>query len=1554
MPPRKHPIQSLLESASAAMSMEWEFQDIVKRTAISRIPNLDKNQKFELGEDIKNKMKSIDIFRKIGFKFVVDNHTFDPLPRMLIDSKYSVSLQLILLFYQCVVWSFDTNHVKTNEELLLILFTYQQLYENIGIAENQLEYTLRLALKSCLNTQNYKFTETAIINIIEIFDKSKFLTVKMTKIFNKIIILANALSESTRSELITFLVHASTEKRPYFVNANLSLVYEIISQYVSMLDSKGLMVFGYMSQYAPHEIMVALIGTIPYCLFTMIPKSNRTIDVETTIFPMIDIQNLPLEFFDMDIEGEAIFDYQFPTQFSFTGTQLAEYSERIANALIPVSNKYRELFFKVCEEIINKENKTQVIIFACLIIMIIEKLTIVSSVSNSYQVITESFFMSSQQNIFEKIDNDVSFGRQKLFKIITRNSPELIFDVFARFPSSPLLIAEFIVRLFQCNISKLNLKFFANEGFVNCFITSIYQLSDYKQARSTIFYFLNYLVQINEVANICLSSQTFVKHFYRFLFNRSCGTKLIPNIITIMCNCSDIMKLAPALNFFKIVIEVCAQNCMKDKKYVDLAYSIIQLMIAVGNHHEISSDILRPFFLKLLQINLDVKRNDLVFEFLYVITKNDPDFSVSSESFSIILQIINETCGQEPSDFIYEMIGKITNRCSFDTNLYLPIFTKIGAPLAIGAFGLSKRLKSILNAFVRMVDLQSSTIFQLHELGVDVLLIQYFTMDTEITYVSNNDYQMPILLDEECEAIAIHLISRIVSQASSQNILSQFTQMLQHSHAKSASLLIDESFGRCASVGGTVFPLGFVPTQFCIENFPVNVFHKSFSIKISLCIDTIVLFRQEGLVELFKIVDCENSFIHVFFSRNQIFVVYDDKDTTTTSCLMRSVESGKWCDLIFSFKIGAEPVIKVTTFSSLNLSGNSCDTKFSPFVGETVKIYVGGHEGDKPYQQLGQFCKFKIYTGTFNSIEDDNEKNLVYDGSNLPLSSTEQHYQNTVVYPRTSPLSILEVAQTVNYANILSHLLRVIEQPEIFNNILSIMRQIFSITVDFDGYERIITYILDHPHLICFDTFKKLLNTCETLPEELHENFISAIIGNLFIWAKSSAAEFERIVLYYAQIMNVTKKLSLTRYLGFFCDLFGHEGPCKNESETRKYFVTFLNRLSAVANQNDAQYLLELVVKYKNNHDMLIVFQNILSLIDDSKMSSLTQKEEFCKKFLTAINSNPVESAYYFLIILKLTQYNNIKFILAAVGKLEKMKVSLDVFNLVFEKTRFKNELLMPLCFLSLGVNETAEQFAVTNLADLAMNDDNSSFIMDFELWYMSPIIIGFKIGPEVYTSIISVLVSMLSMSDDRCNLVKDIYIFIILVSLAYPDNHDFMREFIDQIIQDQVADKETITFILFSYLFLRLNGSAISPMLNEEFEKSCFYKGEKVSPKVVKFPAIQSFSDIGNYLNMDFKNLVVMFNMSMNGNEWIDLKRAEELENILSNTSSEEANAMKFFVHYFIDRKTRHNEEVNKNFAKIDAFIVQQANVFRYAIYDYTYRVSSTLNDIMKSLAEI
>ncbi|EAY08957.1 hypothetical protein TVAG_486040 [Trichomonas vaginalis G3] len=1546
---RKHPIQSLLETAAAANTLAGDLHEAIKLTIIPRIPNLDKNQRFELGEDVKNKMKSVDILRKMGFKLVVDEHLFDPVPKELLDSRYSVSIQLLIVFYQSVTWAYDPNHTKTSEELSYISQEIKPILDKVGVAENQLEYCFKKAVKSFFRDPNAKLSEQAALDLLEIFDKSKFFTKKLTKIFSRLVVLSNNITIQTRNALLSFLVHASSEKRPYFINSDLSTIGEVISQNISTLDSKGLMILGYMSKYAPKEIMVTLIQTIPYCLYSLIPSSGKVYnDKPDSRFELIDVFQLPLDFFDMELQSDSLYNFTFPTEFSFSKTALADYSEKIANSLIPLSNFYRDIFFRTCQEIIMHENTGSSITFTCLLILIIEKLMIVTSVSNSYNVITESKLMSmSSQNIFEEIDDDINYGRQKLFKVLCRHSPELIIDLFARFSNSPLLIAEFIVRLFSCNISKFSLKFLVNDGFINCFIASIYQLENYKKPRCIIFDFLSFLLQQNETEYLCLSSSTFSKLYFRFLFNRQVGLKIIPNVKNFYCLQNDIKKFNSSLLFLKKVLDSCAENISKSNEYAPLAHSIIDCILAVMSHHFLDLPFMLSLFEDLIQINKTVLSKNYLLEFLYRLTLQFPMVELKSDSFTTLVEIMMKTEGKEPSDETYDLVGKITNRGSFDTLHYLPILTHIGPSISFALFGQSERFTKILEAFLRMIDLQTSTVYLLHDYGVDSMLIQCFTQDTDIPYVTFCNYVLQINLTEKSSDLAIKLISKIISISCNKNILNHFTQMLQHKHSIKASRLIDESFARSSSYGGTIFALGFLPEQFTIKKVPAEIFNKSFSIKVRFTTDTVLMYKMLGNVFLFKICDEQNSSISVFFCRGQIFAVYDDKDTVTTACLMRTVDSGIWSDFIFSFKILNDPIIKVITFTSLNMSGCSSDMKFVPFVGDTVKVIVGGSDRSQENRQFGQFCSFKIFKGIFSSINDIDDKNtLVFDGSNLPLTNNDIKIDNVTVFARTSNPNILEVASTINYANVLSHLLNLTD-INCFDNILSILRQIFTVTIDFDGYERIINFILSHQELICFDTFKKLLITCETLRTDLKEYFYSAIIGNLFIWAKSSKKEFEKIMLYYAKIMRINAKFNVSRYFFFFSDLFGNQGQCRKEKVTRDYFVTFMNKCIIFANVNDAQYLQELIMKNTNNHDIFVVFLNLFVRIDDKTLEKMSGKEQIYQDFVKSINYDVEESSLLFHAIMKLSRYNDLSLILVVVKKLESLQISSQVFNELFCQTYDYPEMSLPLSFLALGLDYKDKKFILTSMADFAMNSSGGNIILEFPYWFVCPILLSIQLGRDIFYSTSSFLASVIERCqtpDQRSELIKNVFLFLVFSGLTTPDRLEILiSTFIDEIYEKNNDLTYTLIFVIFNFIFFRFDNQNLSLHLWQKFHDFQYFGdfGSLKSP----LPEIKSFSDLNNVLNVNFREYNPIFNLHIDSehNSWNDAGKSQILLLLIDKVVYED-DFIRHFIPFFTNKSSLEKDEVIKIFNRLDSYVNQNANYFKDAFISFIDSIKISL----------
>lgn len=1476
------PLGQFLELAEGLMTLPEELGDAVRNTLISKVPILDKNKKFEFNEDLKAGLRGANALKKYGMKIKCDLDVFKPIPDILLQSRYSTMTELVIYIYQCLVWSYDTKYKATLKDFNILTKKFEDLEKKVNSITHLLEYSYKKVLKRALTDKNIKFVDETFVTMNNIFEKSQIFTKKSSKVFTNYIFIASSRSESLVQHLISVLNIMASQKRPLLVNADISRIIQCLTNLLNDLNPKFIMFISSLSHFAPYDIITSIYQFLPNVLYAKItelskpkkrPKVNEKFEIKET-----KVQDFV--FFDVPF-NHSIFDTQrFSQFFSQKDTILFDYVSIVSNGLISAENVYRDIFFASALRIFKLKDLDHLQIFSCVLTIIFENISIDYPIPSAYSVVAESLVVTSKQNIFEYIDPDIDYARNILFHLVCTNHPELVIDLFRRFSQTPYLVAEFLCRIRQCDISKVNFGLMADEEDILILTNSLKQLMPLDNyAKDCIFYFLLFLATEPNSSPLCIASKSFVSMLMYLLFNRSSQKDIlntIQNSLAIYKTLPNFLHFATALNN---VVDACiGAKVGESEEYVKLALAIFDVVQEVI----LNQSTLLKHFVHILDkyITLCALYQDLfeIIDFIIVLSKSSDDFYIAPYQSSTLLPIFQKQYRTDPPEDVFTKICKIVTFGNVHSDIIREIRNTMNIPFALACFGLSPKLNHFLNYFLDLTEQRRSSLSQLCASGVSRYILTFFTGNGEAVDVNFDQFKFKIFIQKEMYEKCFQLLKRILVYKCDHNEIALITKALYGQFSVEILEVIEESVAACIGSRYRKFAVGYQPTQVVLEAPIVDLLNDTFSLEFSLNIDSSTAHFAEDHFNIISFVDEANNTLEFKLYHGQIYAINDNYMTRNVVCVTRSLPN----NVIHEFPLIIKRNDKTLNITRLmeNTLPMVSEIFYVPMTGTNIRVIVGGTP-KQSYQEtiFGYVFNVRIHSETYQSIPEINNAKPLYDFGKISENDPELLLMNS-----TLPINILEGMIQSSFADILVSFFNK-EFNTNHNIIFSILKMILPVASGSPQFDTIVKFLVDVPSMLTYFTFIEIVRIFEEIQndDELKNNFFKYLVGNIELWSES--VDFGLVLDYNIRYLSKAAVFDVEYCLRMYLVLFYAGAKYESNKEIEEKYINFIYSVLHDIDSRGVDFLFENIFESRFCKDLNRRLQILDFTIAANFTLEETKRKNILKKIIRNLSTNIEESAKLIQLITKIAGKQTYVYLYAANKSIISLNIQKEIFDKLYEKFADFPLITLLLPVLSLSLTDIEKSSTISALLYTAMHSPFAEDeIFGDDLWFIIPIVVVSKI-PNLFGTFAQYLAMMAKRCSNKKQCVVNTFLALRMFELAVPSLHKIVIEYVEACI-DLFFDElpNILIFMLFSCVFIWPNVQPMSIRLREEFMNSPF--AENVTPEVdlPKFSCPDNADDILNFLSSPFSELNVRFKIRFDDTlQWIDNSSMKVFEKILN-----------------------------------------------------------------------
>jgi hypothetical protein len=306
--------------------------------------------------------------------------------------------------------------------------------------------------------------------------------------------------------------------------------------------------------------------------------------------------------------------------------------------------------------------------------------------------------------------------------------------IFVQASAVPLLFAEVLLRNHWRGQPLLDRDFFAREPVMSALVAASLGIKEavcdpaipgLGYAKSIIFLTLFGLLDDRVTAQNCLNSSIFVTGFLMLMLEADFTSVVLKSLASCLSEIETLPEQVPV--FLISVFEACVQR-HTDEHMPQIACDLTQAIVRCLSHNIkfslVFDQVLEPALL-CLRTHPTAELFDGIFNLLMLVTEGQKKQDLSQKRFNLILDIIAEVEGAEPSQATFRQFLNMLN-ASTNLSMNLPFVIKVPEviPLVLVAFSRSRQLPAVLAHFMDLCKHSVGNIIALHNGEATSLLLR--------------------------------------------------------------------------------------------------------------------------------------------------------------------------------------------------------------------------------------------------------------------------------------------------------------------------------------------------------------------------------------------------------------------------------------------------------------------------------------------------------------------------------------------------------------------------------------------------------------------------------------------------------------------------------------------------------------------------------------------------------------------------------------------------------------------------------------------------------------
>lgn len=1014
-----------------------------------------------------------------------------------------------------------------------------------------------------------------------------------------------------------------------------------------------------------------------------------------------------------------------------------------------------------------------------------------------------------RQTIFgpDIINPILSSLRSNVLNMMAENTQNnLITILFQKYANFPFFIADIAARLNMFTIR--NMFVFTNvclEIIINSLIKILKLFNDFpKESLDAISSIIIFISTFIEKSNSWAASQAFIKKYFFLLTDSMLQEVILAQLQELLNNSTFTFELPLSGLLTKLLEEDTVKNNNLIRRILLISCSSTNYN---SNVYEIVKSLL-DYFLEYLNRFPSHDILMVILNFLEVKVATSPEFFMSNKQKQILFNVIKKL---EPNGINTETMDQLfalTQGSSYCPKPYSAL--KLLRPKFIIFLFICYafepdfwKILDILNQCILATPSNAESILRGY---IPHCLLKFLSQEKEECQISTkSDHVFTIFIPDEHRDIAYNLFFNILilsshTETNFQLISELYTYLAQGYTPKSKVLLkkfIDVISAQICSPLPQ-FVVGSEPIFSVRGNF-TGILQRDFAITFWLKVDQKLLLANNPPIELFKIVDNNNSIFCLQINHNQIEVYFQDATRRSKVVLLSDpFKVCQWMHFAFSYNYEDQKFTNYFDSDNVKLS------EFSrPNLGEISQINIG--HTDMHYAELN-FCFIGPFSFYGHQISQEFANKLAARETIGDPIFTSFYMRRMEQMNFTNGL--------VMYPSMKNYHMPLIEKLSA-PSLKIILMSVFSKNTDHEYNLHILNLfeILTHRDFL-FNDFNTEFYIIRTIRENMDEKlrtyscfkliksiamrsfspaWMNELVLNPWMWLKSP--DFKRIVkewsgniVGYNNVYPIAlSTLSVDYYLLMTNNLL--------EKDVQEMLELTIKRLSIMKCTSKHAQLIIGLLKHDLSDELKIVLVRSLTPINVEKIVVL----EFWK--LLEFNS-PIVNTEIVMMFIRMAQ----NFHLVSLGLVKKLRnMSNSIFDILFDLVPKIPDLFPFMLGLTLKYDDSDRRNKLCTLDPQKLSSGGP--------WFIFPVASLFMPGANVQS-----ILMWISMNVQNESLDSITAIFVLFILLSSRTNQEIMSTFIEFlvsiILEGKITDENIIDRICFlticSMMFRFENGASI------------------------------------------------------------------------------------------------------------------------------------------------
>lgn len=893
-----------------------------------RYPTIDKQQLKAISDNTENDIFAHDILSPISANFQFDISLLQNYVKSTNNQHYLISYAFLISWLCLKSYSLDS-------EVLTLL--YNLIIQVPSISEDTKTFFLKEIFSHYIHITNTPIELDLFLQIISNLNPyflqlfvAEFLTAK---------------DDSTKQLTLSYI--SSIKNDEFFIH-NLSFLISALLPFIEKLDKFGLEFFAILINFRDVQSIIEIIQRFPQIIVNNIKSQFSFPSVQNFIFPIDGYLDYVFNFDSTETLPKGLIPLSISTfenrqniELIATKDQL-DVASNIVSFLSFLHLEFANLFLDSLANFVSNWNNDSLYLIFILIITKIE-FPISKNIMNAilHPVVFSSgislFFTEKaefENNSFELI---LSIRKSIMEVFITKQKAMIPF-LLESLNDSPLLFAETIgwirEKLPKCDLSgiidegtislvmhQLSLLWYfcvredvnTHDGQLNAEKSDTEKvpinkeeddkLSDlhiYRSARSTIFLFIFYVLDDEELCVRCFSSATFTNSFLPRVLESTLQKLILNCLLKFLVLCKDKASMMPTYQMIHSIFKVC----QSDKE--SLAHDLLNIIneASILNRSEI---IFEPIISSVISFLNRYPSSSFLTSTLRLFTQ----ISQNSDTFALnhlqIKQLSSAVRQIEVNDHSDETISAIIGLIGLSHSVTTSSMFLIKKPslitLTFSILRSKNKLEEVLTFFSNLCKHSVFNICQCHRGELDFLLIEMMKNISKPFLFRGCEFDA--LCDLELmKNIGLPLIMSIVTVVCNNAVTTKLVRLISLNHELSVDILnsLNSSFSSLVKISTQILPINNSqePT-ICVKNINGSLINQNFTIQVSLFVDnpySIFLNRQ---YYLFRLTDDLHFSINYILNGESIICRVTTETDIYTCTLFKEFPKCQWCTFILSF-----------------------------------------------------------------------------------------------------------------------------------------------------------------------------------------------------------------------------------------------------------------------------------------------------------------------------------------------------------------------------------------------------------------------------------------------------------------------------------------------------------------------------------------------------------------------------------------------------------------------------------------------------------------------------